>query len=195
MQRLLIGALLFLPSPAHAHLVGMEFGDFYAGALHLIVAPEHVAILITLACIAAFQSRNVARWILIALPVGLGFGGAAAMIWTTEIPTTLIGLSLAMLGIAAAAALRVHLAVLIAASVLVAGLHGFTNALPAADGGADPLLYTLGAMSAGTVLGTIGIAAATVLAARHRMVPMAYRIVAGWITASGAMYGALSLAA
>ena len=44
---------LMLPKPAAAHLVGVEFGDFYAGVLHLTLAVEQVVALLVLGLVAA----------------------------------------------------------------------------------------------------------------------------------------------
>lgn len=182
-------------TPAQAHLVGMEFGDFYAGALHLIVAPEHLAVLIGLSVVAAFQKRDEAKWSLAALPVGLLVGAGAGAVIGGADPAVLMGTSLALTGAIGAAAL--HLGRLpFAGLVLVVGLlHGYANGVPAADGAAEIWLYTTGVASAGTVIGTVAIAGSSALLAARHWTAMGYRVAGGWLVAIGTMYAGLSLAA
>ncbi|MFV0474307.1 MAG: hypothetical protein ACK5MQ_08900, partial [Pikeienuella sp.] len=65
------------PSPAAAHLVGVEFGEFYAGAMHVLLGPEFLAALIALARAAALLRERVGRWALVVAPLAMAVGAYA----------------------------------------------------------------------------------------------------------------------
>lgn len=192
MRRIAPALLIALaPLPAQAHLVGMEFGAFYAGALHLLISPEHVTILLALALIAAFQPREQARWMLAALPLGFAVGTAAMALTDASVPLAVVGLTLALTGLLAALALPVGAVVLAGLAAGLAALHGYANMLPA-EGTEQLWLYALGVIAAGTVAGTALTAVLSTLIDRKTWVPLAYRVVSGWIVAVGTMYAGLS---
>lgn len=172
----------------------MEFGDFYAGALHLIVAPEHLAVLIGLSLVAAFQSRDEAKWSLAALPVGLLVGSGAGAVTGGADPAVLMGTCLALTGAIGAAALHLGRLPFVALALVIGMLHGYANGVPAADGAAEIWLYTAGVACAGTVIGTVTIAGSSALLAARDWVAMGYRVAGGWLVAIGTMYAGLSLA-
>ncbi len=64
--------LLFalLPAAASAHLVESGFGDFYDGALHLIVTPGDLLIVIGIALLGGLQGSAIARAMLVSLLAG-----------------------------------------------------------------------------------------------------------------------------
>ncbi len=127
---------LSAPTPASAHLVGVEFGDFYAGALHLLSAPEHVVALVAIALVAALHPRDDARWALLALPIGFIIGALAA--WWTPLAApaaALIAASLAAPGAIGAFARPMTARFLAGGVAIIAGLLGFAMAGPARAGG------------------------------------------------------------
>ncbi len=69
--------LLFtlLPAAASAHLVESGFGDFYDGALHLIVTPGDLLIVIGIALLGSLQGAASARAMLVSLLAGWLAGG------------------------------------------------------------------------------------------------------------------------
>lgn len=190
-QGLAIALLICLPVPAHAHLVGMEFGEFYAGALHLLVTPEHVVLLLALALMSGLRPREEARWILAALPLGFALGALAGTLGAAEISAVVLGASLAVTGLCAALALPLKAAAMAGLAATVAALHGYANMLPAL-GSAQIWLYALGVVAAGTATGTLLIAVLSALAGRTSWLSTAYRVVAGWIVAVGTLYAALT---
>lgn len=194
----LAAALAFglVAPPAHAHLVGVEFGDFYAGALHVLSAPEHVAAIIGLALLAAFHPREASRWILLGVPVGLIVGVAVAVFTPVVIamePAIALTLILAgLVGITARPLPAAFLATFGGAVVLV---HGFVNAVSAREVSVDWLLYGGGIVATFAVLIVLLIAAVATLAEMADWVKIAARAVSSWITAIGVMYLAVSLIA
>ena len=195
MRRLALALLLVAtPLPAQAHLVGMEFGDFYAGALHLLISPEHATILLALALVAAFQPVSEARWVLAALPAGFALGSLGGALLPAEIAAGVLGASLAVIGLLAALALRIGTVVVAGLTLAAAALHGFANMQPAL-GTAELWLYGAGAIAAGTVAGSVLTAVFSTFSARTSWMPIAYRVLAGWIVAIGTMYTGLSAVA
>ncbi|MEO0820773.1 MAG: HupE/UreJ family protein [Pseudomonadota bacterium] len=182
------------PTPAAAHLVGMEFGDFYAGSLHLVLAPGYVAALAGLALVAAGQARETARWMLAALPAGIGAGILLAYGAGPLAPEALlIGAALAVTGLIGAFALRMPMLALGSLCAAGGAVLGYANGLAAYEGGVDRLLFALGVLSAGTVIGTLTIAVASALTDAHRWAPLGARVASSWIAAIGTIYFAFSL--
>ncbi len=182
------------PAPASAHLVGMEFGDFYAGALHLLTSPASLALLLAFAVLAGLQARERARWALLALPFGLLAGvGLAAALPVPEDPTASAS-GFAAMGLLAAFALRLPawaLGAFAAASGLVVGAE---NGAAGQGAEIDWLLFAAGIAATGTLLGTLLIAASAALHGWRGWVALAQRALGSWFAAVGAMALALSLA-
>lgn len=189
-----LGAALW-PGYASAHLVGVEFGDFYAGALHVVSGPADLAMLIGLGVIAGFQPRERARWMLAALPLGIAIGASLGVLAPDLLATqSLIPAGLALLGLAGAAALRVSTPVLIALAAAAAFVHGHANGQVASVEDVDRVLYVTGVAMAGTLIGTLAIAVASVLIDRTAWTPIGARVLASWVAAVGTVVFGLSVA-
>lgn len=189
-------AFVIAAQPAHAHLVGVEFGDFYAGALHVLSVPEHVVAVIGLALLAAFHPRESSRWILLGVPVGVIAGVALAAFTPLEMamePT--IALTLILVGLVGIAARPMPAAVLASFGGGTALVHGFVNAVSARAVSVDWLLYGGGIVATISVFIILLIAAVATLAETANWVRIAARAVSSWITAIGLMYLAVSLIA
>jgi nickel/cobalt exporter len=70
-----LGALL--PTPASAHLVNTNVGEFYAGMMHPLTSAEHLLPILALALLAIQCGKHAARTTLLVLPLAL-LGGAMA---------------------------------------------------------------------------------------------------------------------
>lgn len=184
-----------VPTPADAHLVGVEFGAFYAGGLHLTLALEHMAALLLIGLIAAQQSRASARWTLLALPVGLALGCIAAMI-DPNLPQVIpVAASLALAGALGIAAPRVAALPLALAAGLVSLVHGYANGVSAAGSAVDLWLYTAGIVSFGTVLGTLSVAGLTAVMPLGTWTRLGSRVLCSWIATLGIlMFGLQAMA-
>jgi len=187
----LAGLASALPVPAEAHLVGVEFGAFYAGALHLTLGFDYVALLLAVVLLAALQDRERSRWVLAALPAGLVVGVLAAPFLpadtgTAELPAIAAGLAvIAGLGVAAVRLGAAPLAVLTGLAGLILGA---ANGISVIDAPAtDPWLYGAGVVTAGTVLGTLGVAAASVLAGLSATHRLGARVACSWLATLGVL--------
>lgn len=198
-------ALAAAPQPAAAHLVGVAFGDFYAGALHLLLAPENAAALLALGVIAALHPRARARWMLLALPIGLTIGvaavfaaerlGAGAALAAAAPVDPIIALSLALPGLIGAASLRAPLWALTGLAALVGMAQGAVNGLAAVGAEMDWSLFAPGVVAAGTVIGTLAIALVVAAAAAADWVRIAARVLSSWVGAAGLVFLGVSLVA
>ena len=187
---------LMLPQPAAAHLVGEEFGDFYAGVLHLTLAIEQVVALLVLGLVAAMQPRETARWMLLALPLGLIAGICATLVFVP--PARMdpaVAASLFIPGIIGVAAFRLRIVGVVLLALAVGGVLGFANGLSADDVPVDWLLYASGVVVAGTSIGTWLISLATVVNGLRSWMPLAERVLCSWFAAAGAIFFAFSVTA
>lgn len=194
----LIAALLVLtlPRPAAAHLVGVELGDFYAGVLHLTLAIEQVVALLVLGLVGAMQPQETARWMLLALPLGLIAGICATLAVATPASTDpAVAASLFIPGIIGVAAFRLRTIGVVLLAVAVGSVLGFANGLSADDVPIDWPLYASGVIVAGTAIGTCLISLATVVSDLRSWAPLAERVICSWFAAAGAIFFAFSVAA
>lgn len=200
-SRLAVAAALGLvlrPAPAAAHLVGVEFGAFYAGALHVALGLDAIVALLALAFVAAQQTEERARWVLLGLPIGLLIG--VGVVWwapaakaALDVADPMMALCLAIPGILAAAAARLPAALLAALAIAVgAGIGAVTGS--ATHGAAiDVTLYAAGVVVAGTMIGTLAVALASRLGGLAFWTRLALRVLGSWITAAGIGFLTLSL--
>ena len=181
------------PTPAAAHLVGVEFGDFYAGFLHVYSGVEHIAALTAIALLAALQPPRVGRWALVCTPPLMLLGAAIAQGGAASgVAGSLAALS--AVGLAAAVGARLSVTSFIGLVAACAVLHGYVNGR-AADGAAiDMRLYASGVAVAGGVAVTLGAAAASVALERGPVARIGARAVASWLAALGLIIGALQAA-
>jgi urease accessory protein len=186
LSALVAGATLAAPAPASAHLVGVEFGDFYAGALHVATGVEHMAALVALALVAALTGRAAGRWALVATPPAI----LAGALWTAALggaPWMESGVlaALALLGALAALAARLPQTAMAALSAAAGLAVGAANGLAAAEADVDVALYAAGAATTGLIAVTLGAAAATVALSHAPLVAIGYRVAGSWIGAVG----------
>lgn len=188
----LIIALAASPGPASAHLVGMEFGDFYAGALHLIYGPEYLALIFVLGLVVARQAVERAQITLAVLPVALLTGAALALIVQVE-SDAVIASALAGLGLIGLAGLTLPSWALIAVTGLGGGLLGYQNMLPGLTEGVDRLLYAAGVVATGIVLGTLAIGTLSHTRRLTEWAGPAQRVLASWMAAVGTLFLGVAL--
>lgn len=183
------------PAPATAHLVGVEFGDFYAGALHVLTGVEHVAGLVAICLLAALQPKSVGRWALVAAPASMLLGAMVAFVGAAQGEGLALA-ALALLGGAAALGLRASTAALVALVAFCGVTHGYVNGRAAATAAltVDWRLYVVGVASVGALTVTLGTAAMSRVAGGPVWAPVALRAVGSWIAALGLVMAALGLA-
>jgi urease accessory protein len=190
----LAASVALVATPASAHLVGVQFGDFYSGALHVATAVEHLAAMIALALLAALQPRESGRWALVAGPGGLLAGALVATLALSTQPIDAAAVAaFGVAGALAASGLRLSSAAVGGISLAVGLTHGYANGLAAAEATVDPWLYSAGVAAAGVVAITLGAGGAAALSDRAPRIAIVWRVIGSWIGAAGLV--ALGLAA
>lgn len=193
-------ALAAAATPAHAHLIGTRFGDFYAGALHPMTDPSDVLLWIALGLLAGSLGADRSRWLVLLFPLGLaagfvlattagiGFGGDATN-------ATLIG----GLGLLLAAGLCIPAPLLGLVGFALAVTRGIANA---AAVGSTTNIFLFGGGLACAGYATIALLMALVIAFRRADAgaatawrAIALRALGGWIAAIGLMMIGYTLAA
>jgi urease accessory protein len=147
---------ILIASPAFAHVGVGPTGSFVAGLQHPLLGADHVVAMVAVGLWAALRGgRAVWVWPAAFVTVMLaGFGLAMAGIALPAIESTILA-SVAVLGIAAALALRVPTVVGAAIIVPFALAHGHAHG--AEIGGAHPALYVAGFVAATAALHLVGI--------------------------------------
>lgn len=193
----MLGALLVLiPFPAQAHLVGVELGGFYSGALHVFAAVDYIAALLALICLAALQGHDKPPTLILGAALGLLVGAIAGSMspgWSGAF--VVFGICA---GIGALGALALRLPHWIGAAVggLAGAGIGLSNGTAVAQGGVDLTLFVSGVTAAGSLALLMGSALGIALMDRFAVVSVGLRVLSGWIVAFGliaATTGALNL--
>lgn len=186
-------ALALLARPAEAHIIASQLGDFYAGAVHPMTALEDVVLWVALGILAGLQAPGQARWLSAVFPVALVAGVGAGLLAGVPSLPVVDAVLMVVLGVMAAALVRLPAPVLCAVAAVVGLARGVANA-----SGVGPAtnvwLFVGGFALAGYVAVTLatGLAAAFRLGAPWRTV--ALRAGGSWIAAIGLMAGGYALA-
>jgi len=175
--------VLALPGTAHAHLVSSGLGPFYDGALHLLLSPDDLLVILALALLAALRGPRAGRLTVLTLPAAWLLGGLAGL---ALFPATAAGwlgvVSFLVVGILVAADARLPAVAVVALAATCGAVHGLLNgAALAAVGAGIPGL--LGIMLAALVLTLLVAAAAVPLRAMQARI--ALRVAGSWIGAVG----------
>ncbi|MEQ8700151.1 MAG: HupE/UreJ family protein [Bauldia litoralis] len=172
--------------PAAAHTGVGASGSLFAGLVHPALGADHVVAMVAVGLWAALRGGR-ALWVWPAVFVAVmvaGFGLAAGGIALPAVEPTLVA-SVAVLGLAAALALRLSTAVGAAVIIPFALAHGHAHG--AEIGAAQPAQYVLGFVlaTAALHLAGIGLARAAARPALGRSLRVATALAAG-ATAFGA---------
>lgn len=184
-------ATLAAITPAHAHLIGTRFGDFYAGAFHPITDLNDVLLWLALGLLAGSQVER-SRWLVLLFPLGLASGfvlstSAGIALGNNATNATLIG----VLGLVLAAGTRLPAPLLGSIGFALGVTRGIANAA-AVEATTNLTLFGAGLACAGYA--TITLLIALVMAFRRAEAGpatawrgIALRALGGWIAAIGLM--------
>lgn len=175
--------LLSVPTPVFAHSASERFGDFYGGMLHPSTALEHLLPILALGLLAGQQDRKIARWMLLALPLGLIVGCLIAA-WNPSFSnvTYFNRATFILVGLLVTCGWRIPMPLLIPIGLLCGISHGYENCLDLTSDTALHLFFP-GVALAGLLL-TAFVAAATI-SFREGWQRIAIRVAGSWITAIG----------
>jgi len=150
-----LGLVLCTPSLALAHVVPGQGGGFLNGVAHPLVGLDHICAMIAVGLFAA-QRGGKALWLVPAAFVSvMAIGGIIGMA-TGPLPMVDrgIAMSVLVLGVMVAAAVRLPLVASMAVVGLFALLHGHAHG---AEAGAPVLLFGLGFITSTIMLHVAGI--------------------------------------
>lgn len=189
----LAAALALTAGPALAHSGTGLAGGFMSGFLHPLSGPDHLLAMVAVGLWGAFLGRPLVYLLPMVFPTVMAVGGVMGMANVPMPPVEIgIALSVLLLGLAIAAALK---APIWAASLVVAVFaifHGYAHGqeLPSA---ADPIGYSVGFVLATGSLHVVGIALG--LLNRSKPGAVVARSLGGGIAAAGVYFLVLATVA
>jgi len=182
-----LGGMLFaclfflLPSSALAHLVTTGMGPVYDGIADLLLTPEDLIPVLTLALYAGLRGAEAGRRAMFLLPAAWLAGGAAGMVAGAVSAFPLPVISFLVLGGAVAADLRLPSAAVAVLATAVGLGHGWLNGAVLGNGPGAPAL-------AGAVISVfllVTLVSALIVAAERSWMRMATRVAGSWVAAAG----------
>jgi hydrogenase/urease accessory protein HupE len=172
---------LFVPSYANAHLVTTGMGPVYDGIGHLLLTPEDLVPVLTLALYAGMRGAVAGRWTMFLLPTAWFIGGIAGAAWdiTTTLPIPAI--SFLILGGLVAADFCVPASAVAGLVIVVGFVHGILNGAVLQDGAG-----TLGLVGIMTMLFVIvTLTSAFVVSLKKAWARIAVRVAGSWVASIG----------
>jgi hydrogenase/urease accessory protein HupE len=156
----------------------------YDGALHFVLSPDYVAPVVGLALVAGLRGPDHGRWTLFTV-VGAWLIGA--LIGAAPPPGLISSLSIAgaclLLGILAAADLRMPLVLTVVLAAVVGFFEGAMNATAMGISTSTNLLPAFGALSTAFLLTAFG--ASLIVPLRILWLRIAARVAGSWLAALG----------
>jgi nickel/cobalt exporter len=179
----LVFAFGLIPSPAFAHLVNTNVGEFYAGMLHPLTSVEHLFPAVALALLAGRCGIPVARWTVAVFPLALIAGTWVGQGFTHlgfVHPASLVAMS--VLGLLLVAGSRLPLRAMAAAAVGVGLLLGYRSGVDMANAGVG-VQFIPGLGLTGFIMAALG--SAWMLSAPSLPLRVALRLAGGGLAVVG----------
>jgi hydrogenase/urease accessory protein HupE len=177
---LCVGVLL-RPSDAAAHLVTTGMGPVYDGIGHLLLTPEDLVPVLTLALFAGLRGAAPGRRAMFLLPVAWLAGGLIGLRVSATPAFPVPAASFMVLGTLVAADLRLPANGVAVLAVVLGLVHGVLNGTALRQGAGG--LGLLGIMAALFVL--VALASAFVVSLERPWTRIAVRVAGSWVAASG----------
>lgn len=192
------GVLVLAAPPAAAHGGLPGGGGFLAGALHPLVAIEHLILLLGLGLVSGQLPPAGRRPGFAAVGLGVLGGLAASGLggWSASsvVPVAILGLAVLTGIIVAFVASRLPPAVVPPLGAMIGLAVGLDTELPRpSEGGAALLVAPVAGVLTGVYLIVLDAAALAAIAAARPPLPIAVRILGSWVAAIALMLLAFSL--
>lgn len=178
--------LALLAGPALAHSGTGLAGGFASGFLHPLNGPDHLLAMVAVGLWGAFLGRPLVYVLPMVFPAVMAVGGVLGMAGVPMPPVEVgIALSVLLLGLAVAAALKAPVWAASAVVAVFAIFHGYAHGqeLPSA---ADPVGYSVGFVLATGLLHVVGIGLGSLN--RNRMGAAVARSLGGGIAVAGVYF-------
>ena len=180
---LAVAACVLWPRPAEAHLVSTGLGPIYDGISHVVLSPDDLVPVLAVALLAGLNGPKAGRQTLFALTGAWLAGGVGGfLVGYPLVPGALTAMSFLVLGVLAAADVRLPSSIVAALAMAVGLLHGSLNGAGIAEGQREALSL-LGIASAIFVLVALG--AAGVVTCRPGWARVVFRVAGSWVAAIG----------
>ena len=174
------GALVLWPWRAEAHLITTGLGPVYDGIGHLLMTPEDLLPILTLALCAGLQGAGSGRRVLSVLPSAWLVGGCVGLLAHGLPGFPLSALSLCILGTLVAVELPLPLPAVTALALGLGLGHGVLNGVQQAGTGVRGLLGSLA-----TLVVLVALVAAGVVSLHQQWTRIAVRVAGSWMAAIG----------
>ena len=177
----LVVSAFILPSAAFAHLVSTGMGPVYDGAVHLLMTPEDLIVVIAIAVYAGLQGKEYGRYTLFLLPIFWFLGGLFGFLLEMETSFPLTSISFLLIGVLIAADVGLPTQVFFPIVAALGAMHGVLNGqtLEAGPG-------TLGLVGIGcTIFVLVALLSGFMLLLKRPWERIVIRVLGSWITASG----------
>jgi urease accessory protein len=179
-----LAATLIAASSAQAHLMNTGLGPFSDGLTHLMVTPEDLLPVITLALLAGLRGPRFGRAVLFALPVAWLVGSAAGLLLvppiTLPVAETMITIGL---GVLLATDCPLPLIWVAGLAVLLGLLHGILNGSEFPKTSSASQISAVGVVIALFV--AVSLSAGQAASMRVPWARVAVRVAGSWIAAIG----------
>lgn len=174
-------ATLCWPAAASAHAVTTGMGPYYDGIAHFLLTPEDTVAAVALALYAGLRGAKTGRRMMFLLPLAWFIGGLVGDAAGIPFPVPTPALSFLVVGVLAAADLKLPTRVVVSIAVVVGAVHGYANGAAMRDGAGA--LGLLGIVSILFVV--VALLAAFVVSLQRPWARIGVRVVGSWIAASG----------
>ena len=176
------GALVLWPWRAEAHLITTGLGPVYDGIGHLLMTPEDLLPILTLALCAGLQGAGSGRRVLSVLPSAWLVGGCVGLLAHGLPGFPLSALSLCILGTLVAVELPLPLPAVTALALGLGLGHGVLHGVAMQQAGTG-VRGLLGSLAALVVL--VALVAAGVVSLHQQWTRIAVRVAGSWMAAIG----------
>ena len=178
---LFAAALFGKPLAAEAHLVTTGMGPVYDGIGHLLLTPEDLIPVFTMAMYCGLQGARSSRMLLFVLPASWFIGGIIGIegAYAPQFPLQVC--SFLLIGVLVAADIHLPASTITIMAAFVGAGHGFLNGIALREGPAA--LGLLGIMA--TLFVTVALVAALVISIRFQWLRIVVRVLGSWTVASG----------
>ena len=176
-----IFGLLFWPSYASAHLVTTGLGPVYDGIGHLVMTPEDLVPVLTIALFAGLRGAAPGRRALFLLPLAWFAGGLLGVVIEGLPALPVSAISFFILGVLVAADLKLSQKSFKALVVVMGLVHGVLNGVALKEGAG--ILGLLGIMA--TLFVIVAIVSAFIVSLRKPWTKIVVRVAGSWVAAMG----------
>ena len=173
--------LLFWPSYASAHLVTTGLGPVYDGIGHLVMTPEDLVPVLTIALFAGLRGAAPGRRALFLLPLAWFAGGLLGVVIEGLPALPVSAISFFILGVLVAADLKLSQKSFTAIVVVVGFVHGVLNGVALKEGAG--ILGLIGIMA--TLFVIVAIVSAFIVSLRKPWTKIVVRVAGSWVAAMG----------